>query len=898
MARFEREGRTRARTLRLNVSAVAAALAGTALAQEAPPPPPADSGQQLERIVVTGSNIRRTDEETPSPVQIVTAKDLAQSGYTSIADVLHNITANNMGSLSQANASAFAAGGSGVSLRGLTVGATLVLIDGHRMASYPIPDDGERDFVDISSIPFDAIERVEVLKDGASAVYGSDAMAGVVNVILKKTFKGAAAGAEYGTSSKGDGSTVHANLTYGWGDLAGEGSNTYATFEYRHQDAILWSARPYLTRTDWTPYGGVDLTPGNGTLPGPQNPFLQIQPSTQHTNVLAKHTRRIGDDWQLSLAASVFDSVATQVGVFNSSTNPGPLGNPVSSSTPATNVYFVPGQPISLNPQLLPVLGNTFSDLGPQTQRTDTVSTRLVADLAGTIGAWDVQAALGYTHTAERVNFKHFMSISRLAAAITNGTYVPGGSNPGSVISSVTPEQESTSTNELEFASVRGSRDLMALGGGNLAIGTGVEIIHRAINEQFPYSFETGDQPSSIYSFVIGKQNVYAGYAELVAPLVKGLELDAAARLDHFDTYGNSFTPKGGFKWSPLQELTLRGTVARGFRAPNPAEIGTGGSTSGVLAAVYDPVLCAGGNAAGAIDPNQCSVYAPALQVSARHLNPERSRSYTLGFIFEPAQWFNGSLDYYNIRISDQIISVGQLGQAYYNNPGPYGAQIFRGPSTATDPGGVILYSTYPFINANTTQTSGVDLDLRYKLDLHEAGKLTVELQNTFVFEYAITTGQGVKYELAGTHGPAFVSGDTGSPRDRAQLTFTYNRGGFEGSMTVNRISSFGVTDPSYGIPTCASALAAEFGGAQPPSQFCSIPAFTEVSLQASYEFDKNWSIHGSVINLFNKHAPFDLQTYGATGNGAPTGGAPYNPALHQDGAIGTFFNAGFSYRF
>ena len=129
---------------------------GATLAQDVP-------AAQSQTVTVTGSNVRRTDSETPSPVQVVTSQDIKNSGYTSIGDVLHNITANNMGSLSQSAPSAFAAGGSGVALRGLTVGATLVLIDGHRMASYPMPDDGERDFVDISSIPVDAIERIEVL---------------------------------------------------------------------------------------------------------------------------------------------------------------------------------------------------------------------------------------------------------------------------------------------------------------------------------------------------------------------------------------------------------------------------------------------------------------------------------------------------------------------------------------------------------------------------------------------------------------------------------------------------------------------------------------------------------------------------------------------------------------
>ena len=117
---------------------------GAGYAQDAPAAPAA------QQVIVTGSNVRRTDSETPSPVQVLTAADIKNSGYTSVGDVLHNITANNMGSLSQSAPSAFAAGGSGVALRGLTVGATLVLIDGHRMASYPMPDDGERDFVDIS----------------------------------------------------------------------------------------------------------------------------------------------------------------------------------------------------------------------------------------------------------------------------------------------------------------------------------------------------------------------------------------------------------------------------------------------------------------------------------------------------------------------------------------------------------------------------------------------------------------------------------------------------------------------------------------------------------------------------------------------------------------------------
>jgi iron complex outermembrane receptor protein len=175
----------------------------------------AQSSSTLQRVEVTGSNIPRSEVESPSPVQIITADDMKKSGYTTVAEVLRDITANGQGTLSQGFNQAFAGGASGIALRGLTVGATLVLIDGHRMAPYPLSDDGERQFVDISSIPFAIVDRIEILKDGASAVYGSDAIAGVVNVILKKSFEGTLVSADIGGTQHGGGATKNIAITHG-----------------------------------------------------------------------------------------------------------------------------------------------------------------------------------------------------------------------------------------------------------------------------------------------------------------------------------------------------------------------------------------------------------------------------------------------------------------------------------------------------------------------------------------------------------------------------------------------------------------------------------------------------------------------------------------------------------
>jgi iron complex outermembrane receptor protein len=925
--------------LLLSGLALSGAWGGAALAQTASLPADNTSAaapQSLEKSYVTGSNIRRTDVETPSPVEVITAEDLKKSGYSSISDVLHNITANNMGSLTQANPAAFAAGGSGVSLRGLTVGATLVLINGHRMSPYPMPDDGERSFVDLSAIPFDAVERIEILKDGASSIYGSDAIAGVINVILKRSFTGTTVSAEAGTSYKGDGSTSHASATTGWGDLVEDGYNAYIAFEYRSQDQILLNSRPYLTRTDWTGSGGVNLTQGvnnltvvqglpgsvTGYLVDPLNPInantltpapvafypgcnavklnagqcsyvnnsLAIQPSTQNIDLLGKFTKRLEGDWEMNIQGSVFNSQAQQAGVYNATTPLGFFGLTTLAFSPTVN------PPVQYNPNNFPYVitvpanypGNPlgrpaglvydFPDLGAQRQETNTTSYRLVGEVTGSYAGFDLEASVGVTSVVTNLANINYISISGLQTALNNQSYIVGGKNSSAVLSQIAPYASQNSQSDLDFLTLRATRDLWTLPGGPLSVGAGFDFTHNSLNEQFPGSFASGDQASPIYSFAVGDQNVTAIYGELVAPLLKNLEVDASARMDYYTQFGTDTTPKLGIKWDPIKELTLRGTYSQGFRAPNIAESGNAGSTSGVLNAAINP---ANGNL----------IYVPNIQLSSDHLKPEKSSSYTLGFILEPNRNVNVSVDYYNIDLKNQIISVGQLGENQYLYPQLYGVKFY--PNLPN-----IAYDTYPFINASQTKTDGVDIDLQGKLDLGEYGHFKADLQFTRMFSYDVTLPQLGTFQLAGTHGPSFVSGDTGTPKDRAQLTLDWSRGPLDITGTVNYISSYSVDDPSYGTPDCASSLVSVFNGAQPPSNFCRVASFTTLNLNARYQLTRQWEIHGAITNVFNRQAPYDLETFGSAGNGAGTGGAPYDPALAQDGAIGRFFMVGARYTY
>ena len=203
------------------------------------------SGQTVETVVVTGTMIPRQNYDTPSPIQVIGAAQIQSSGLTSMADVLQAIPDNNSGAVTTSFTGALAFGGSGISLRGLLEDSTLVLIDGHRTSDYPLPSDGERSFTDLNTIPLDAVQEVQVLQDGASSIYGADAIGGVVNIILKHEYQGVEGSAEWGTSQEGGGMMNHETATLGTGDLATDHYNFYVNVEFEHDEDIKVGERPF-----------------------------------------------------------------------------------------------------------------------------------------------------------------------------------------------------------------------------------------------------------------------------------------------------------------------------------------------------------------------------------------------------------------------------------------------------------------------------------------------------------------------------------------------------------------------------------------------------------------------------------------------------------------------------
>ena len=228
-----------------------------------------NAGSEQEEIVVTGTLLRRTNSETPSPVTVLSSESLAQRGINTVAEAVQRVSANGAGTLAQGwnTGNNFATGANAVSLRGLTVQSTLTVFDGLRMAPYPLADDGHRNFVDLNTIPNAIIDRIEVLRDGASSTYGADAVAGVINVITKKEIRGVHLNGSAGISSRGDSAEQRIDATVGYGDLREQGFNFYINGEYQRNEALYARDRGF-------PFNTSDLSsmcaPSIGRAPGTQ----------------------------------------------------------------------------------------------------------------------------------------------------------------------------------------------------------------------------------------------------------------------------------------------------------------------------------------------------------------------------------------------------------------------------------------------------------------------------------------------------------------------------------------------------------------------------------------------------------------------------------------------------
>lgn len=689
----------------------------------------AQQQQQLERVEITGSLLRRVDAETALPVTVIKTEDLVKQGVTTAEQAVQRIAANqsNFG-ISQA-IGATTGGKAEADLRGLSAASgtnankTLVLLNGRRIANHAF----DAAAADLNAIPLAAIDRIEVLRDGASAIYGTDAIGGVINFILRRDYQGIEISAENQHPQQGGADINRVNVAAGFGSLTQNRFNVLASLDWRKQKVLEAAARDF-SKTGVLGPTRADLTAGtSGTsFPGDLNGFEPSGPNCNPPRSLPRFSNPdntgtfqscrydftgdidiIPENEQLTglvrgtfaLAADHMASVEYLRANNKATSRVAPA--PTSHLMPTTSPYFPAGAP--LTPGGVPDINNPGGPnvpggvvnwrqvpAGKRTSGDDTTTQRMMAELQGTLAGWDYRTAVGQSKNESTASVKHgYVNDSLMQQGVWDGIINPFGAQTAAGQAAIDAAQVVADTligeNKVKFFDVRVTRDVMQMSAGPLSMALGAE--YRKEDSFFvatDITAELGSLGIDPDSDTSGGRKVKALFAEFNIPLMRNLDLTLAARHDRYSDFGNTTNPKIGLRYQPTRALLLRGSFNKGFRAPTLYEIYQPFSLTFTSDNYDDPLLCPGGTpvpgaSAGVVCGQQVlqrNSGPVGIGKPASALNPERSNAFTLGFVFEPMQSMSFGVDLWSIKIKDQISAVPE--QAIFGDPAKYASRFVR----------------------------------------------------------------------------------------------------------------------------------------------------------------------------------------------------------------------------
>lgn len=753
------------------VSAVLACSAGsTAFAQEAT--------VTEQRIQVTGSRISRTDVETANPVQTIDRAQIDRSGVTSVAELLNELGISGA-ALNQLGSAGTSFGAANVNLRNLGANRVLVLVNGRRWVNAS-GGRGFRDFVDLNSIPLGIVERIEILKDGASAIYGSDAISGVVNIHTRQDYDGGSARVQLGRTAAGGGEQSNVELTFG---IVGSRGSIAVNAGFTENDPILvdqraFSRMPLGALSLQTPQGRY-IIPGQGTFTtidgrqgfvlGDFRPFVNPQDrvslftGTYLTQPLERTNLYLQSRFHLTDSVDI-----VMEGLYNrrrSTQNFSPAVQTITGAQgfviPVNHIYNPWGQTLaagwSANQQ--------FVDNGRRENFQNSEVFRFVLGLEGQLqNGWDWDISSMYAKNDAIFTSSGQIDRDRLALGIgdvARCTATPGCvpinifGGPGSMSPAmlawlgIPPGKDHNGTRNTQWqANITG--DLYELPAGYLAFAAGFE--HRS---------ESGfDRPDALISSnatyvsgartsgpqrqpTTGEFSLNEAYLELNAPLLRGsdmadlLEFSAAIRYSDYSTFGSTTNTKFGLAWKVNDSLMIRATASEGFRSPSILELFAGRRTTNLPATdpcsgnpTPQPPGCAGVPAAYLQSGSAVS----ATIGSNPLLQPETSDALTLGFVYEP-DWLPGFdmvVDWYRIKVDNAITSIGS--QRILNDCAFTQLRcnlITRDPTT-----GEVLNLINAGVNIAQETVSGVDFTFRYRRSTDGYGDFRWTLDGAYLSEF------------------------------------------------------------------------------------------------------------------------------------------------------------------
>lgn len=848
-----------------------------------------ETPRTLNTVSVTGSNIRRAEAEGSNPVQVIDRETLATSGKITVADALRAISANTGNATNETSNSGWASGSAGIGLRGLSQKNTLVLLNGRRLANYGFPSNGLSDtFVNLNALPLVAVERIEVLKDGASAVYGSDAVAGVVNIITRQNFEGLEVGGSYGTSDEGGLDTVRGRVVGGFGDLDSDGFNVLASVEGYTRDRLdqdqrsltqsgIYSDLPGGRWNGWSAKGArflvggrsVPLLDAAGNCPAGMTltasapidglagntcainlaPYTTLIPSTERYQAYVNATVRLTDRADLFgealysriHGASIFGSspyFTLEGGRFALNAQTG-LAEPVSNLLPANNPYNPYGVATPIE--------YTFFDLGQSLKTNRSDAFRLLGGARGRGDRFDWEVATFFAKsTEEETVAAGFASRWPLAQALADGSlnlHEPGAT-PSAVLDAIRLSTVRTAQSSLHGVDFKFNGDLFELPAGPVGFAAGIEARTESLVSRNPWQIDAGLQVRPAIAAVDGERDVFALYAEFNVPIAQGLELQLAGRGDDYSDFGSAFSPKAGLRWQALDTLLVRASASRGFRAPSLSENSASTNISyGTVVDPYDPDIAG-------------SRQSPTFfTVGNTDLDPERTRSYNVGLVVSPRTDTSLSLDWYRIELDNLIGTNNTTTIVQANDP----ADVIRDSRGKL----VAVYNRYQ--NLSTLKTSGLDAEFNQTVRT-AAGDFRIASVYTHVLDYSrpqVVGGPLVDY--AGSNlGPSL-------PRNKLTSRFGWSIGDFETALTWYRTGGY---DQKASV--AATAVQSR------------VDSYDQFDLYAGWSGIEGLTLYAKVDNVLDETPPHDASFPGIR--------APYD--FSQYDLRGRYFQVGFDYRF
>lgn len=842
------------------LSAMIALLLATSVAAQSPAPEKnEDDTQTLDAVTVTGTNLRGVDLAEAQPVTIIDADQIRQTGATSVGELLRTLSESGggTGNFSTANSGTLQAdapaGSAGASLRGLGTASTLTLINGRRVAVASFAN-GSENFVDLNAIPMAAIERIEVLAAGATAIYGADAVAGVINVVLRTSFEGTRVSASYGDSTRDtDEARMNANLVTGFGDDGVGGVLVVDAFRrnaFYNRDRAISAVEPRPSQQGFFPsWNDLDFAQDDiveaacptadfgvgafGEYCGVnRNAFTAADPQLEQFGAYGSFRAEMG-------ATEFFGELQLQRNRSEANSSPAPWDGDAGFDNPGMPAEFRDRYlALGFDPTALYGYGR-FPDA--RTIEVETDNVRLLAGLRGSLGDWQWESAIGAGQSkSSQVATAGIYNVARFQAALLGELCADGATtcSPGAgglwynpfggqaaqdarVLDLVREEVPRDGESRAISWDLKFNGELGAMGGGAIASAFGLEGRRETV-EDSPSPLATadafGDVP--VYGFgstaVDASRTAWSAFGEVLLPFTSTFDVRLAGRYDDYSDFGGDFNPSVGLRFRPAESLVIRGGWNTSYRAPSLSQVGAGTTLSS------GAIPC---NTGSEFRTNFCRNGSRDVSYLSQvfgnpDLEAETSEAWNLGLVWSPGERTSLSLDYWSFD-QENLVDIADLdlfrraltdSSLLYTTgsgarPRPPGA-IGIVTSTGTV-NGRIVEAFLELTNIGVQRTEGLDFRLDHAFGTEVAGgELRAWLDGTWVRSFERSELCSASTPLRRGFGPC-VDGarlvelvdEFRYPEWLGNAGLTWEGGDFEASVWTNYTGGYYDDDTRSGVP-------------------------------------------------------------------------------------------------